>query len=71
MANAMLETAPEQRFLVRQSMAPMDRHYGEELGLLRNSEDGKLAGHSMRGSAHYAVGLLCRSRRKAHPARSP
>lgn len=61
MAHAKLETmTQEQRFLVRQSMAQMDRHYDEEMGLLRNSADRELAGHSTRGSAHYAVGLLLR-----------
>lgn len=45
----------QQRHLVVQSMREMDRHYNDEIKMIR---EGAL--HSTRGSGHYAFGLLLR-----------
>lgn len=50
----------EQQYLVKQSMAMMDRFYDEQAGLLRSFEENS-AQYSTRASAHYALGLLIRN----------
>jgi len=60
-ANRILDRmSEEQLYLLHQSMNELDRHYDEGMQLVRNSEDGDLARHSTRSSAHYAIGLLSR-----------